>query len=1094
MKQDEAELRLLDDLPVGAEGDSFQHSLYADMLAAVFRSGKPGRCVGFFGKWGQGKSSVVRQMEEKLAGQTTVITFNAWKSSGASIRRQLLLYVIRTIDVDKYKQLKEFVGVDVLRKLLLSEKDEETQVRAERRTAVRKTLSDFCLWVRVSPLLAIALLLLLLGSALVGVAIANGSQTILSIALVVLFPAGGSLALYVRKSVHLRYLGHLTIGEALSESQRIRYPEQFEELFITHVSKYCRSHGDLIVVIDDLDRCDASTVAEALAAIRQFTPDELHKAGKEAEKHFRCQFLVPCDEQQVVLALETAGHDAGRHGARTHDYESKELLRKFFDVTIRMYEMHQDDLLDYAAGLAESIDLDPQEGRDIVALVRPEDPRLVKQLLNALVLSHERIRRAHECVALPNPDELPSLENTERLLVVLRETTPRIYRKLEANPVFLSTDSWLDAIQEEDKVLVDEVARTRRFLRAAGRVSAETAEILIHGKLPRTLHDIPSAGGRLIRSVRQYDQQLFDEVLSDLLETEATSAYTWLRHEAKRIRESTAIDLRQLLTLFLCSQQASREANNISSCVEIALQSDSHLAEALADHPDLSKIEVVLRKLSPHITSKVFTVILNNFIASEGESDAELSFLLSVCNKLGDLEAVRFRTWIEQGTADVRESRKFVTRVTEFMPPDATICYGFAPAAAAAVAVHLRDWESQDSQDAPTPEACTNFILALAGDGENACRCIERILPITDLSVDPSAKEKQDVRIAAAWSMVSEFLDRVSDKCVESAYDKVEQLHDQGRFPASSVHEALKHFGHNVFRISEEQQSHLAQQLVSRFSRQDPHSGELLDDLGSPPGNEMERSGWHKITAEAGASYVSSLSRTQALAPREEAILRRMHNLRWPVDESAEQLLVRKLQAADTNINKWLDVLQPLLGNRKRRVKEKVLDCLAKGHNTGAAMTVGLKVMWHLRVDKDSAEGLAEYFTSAIAPLAQMMNNWNAIREKPGIGNVVELMQSILVKRKPDLRRDECGLRVVAGEFDHLDTASKRSFLNSTVWELLHSPNISIRQRGYEVAKLASQTSRELQNELQDSRYRRQYHVPQGHEPHIEAILNKPLI
>jgi len=76
MSRDEGELRLLDDLPVGAEDDSFQHSLYADMLAAVFRSGKPGRCVGFFGKWGQGKSSVVRLLEEKLSDSTKVITFN----------------------------------------------------------------------------------------------------------------------------------------------------------------------------------------------------------------------------------------------------------------------------------------------------------------------------------------------------------------------------------------------------------------------------------------------------------------------------------------------------------------------------------------------------------------------------------------------------------------------------------------------------------------------------------------------------------------------------------------------------------------------------------------------------------------------------------------------------------------------------------------------------------------------------------------------------------------------------------------------------------------------------------------------------------
>jgi len=1092
MSQDEAKLKLLDDLPVGLEGDSFQHSLYADMLAAVFRSGKPGQCVGFFGKWGQGKSSVVRLLEEKLSDPTKLITFNAWKSSGDSIRRQLLLQVLTEIDPNKAKQFKKFAGIELLKGLL---EDEDVRKRGKKRDATQKIAKNLWLWVRLAPLLVGSVLLLALGLFSV-IASLIGSQDSrsywLTIALGLLFPAGGFLALYVGKTVKMKYLGYLSLGEPISESHRIKYPEQFKQLFIDAVSDYCKTGKRILVVVDDLDRCDATTVAEALAAIRQFTPDEISLSGI-SPSDFHCQFLIPCDELQVVLALESAGHDAGPEGARFHDYQSEELLRKFFDVTLRMNEIHQDDFLEYAANLAEDIDLDQQEAREITALVNPQDPRLVKQLLNALVLSHDRIRRAQECAALPALDELPDIERTERLLVVLREIAPKAYEGISENPSLLDDRSAFMSMFVNDMSSKKKAERAWRIRSAAGRVSTETTEILIHGKLPMILHGIRRPGS-LIRSVRRYDQQLFDEVLSELEQTESIKARQWLSQETKRIRESTAIGLRQLLTLFLCSQQASREANNISSCVEIALQSDSHLAEALADHPNLSELEVVLRKLSPQITSNIFTVILKNFLVSEGESDAELSFLLSACNKLGDLEAVRFRTWIEQGTADVRESSEFVTRVTKFMPPNAAICYGFAPAAAVAVAAHLRDWESLDSHDAPTAEACTNFILAFAGDGEDACRCIERILPISDLSVDPLAKEKQDVRIAAAWSMVSELLDRVSDKCVESAYDKVEQLHDQGRFPASSVHEALKHFGHNVLRISKEQQSHLAQQLVYRFSRKDPHAGELLDVLGSPPSNEVARSSWHKITAEAGASYVSSLSRPPALAPQDEAILRRMHKLRWPAEESAEQLLVRKLQATDSNINNWLDVLQPLLGNRKRRIKEKVLDCLARGHNTGAAMIVGLKVVWHSKIDKDSAEGLAGYFTSANAPLAQMTNNWTAIREKPGIGNVVEFMQSILAKREPDLHRYEFGLRVVAREFDYLDEKGKRTFLNSTVWELLHSPNISIRQKGYEVAKLASQTSKQLQSELQDDGYRRQYQVPPGYESHIEAILNKPLI
>lgn len=138
-------LRLLDDQPVGLEQDRFHHQLYAEILSDVFRAGKPGLCVGFFGKWGKGKSTVVTLLREHLKGAAEVVTFNAWKASGDSIRRQLLLHVLAKIAPDKASELKRFVGVEVVESLLLTDQEQKDQ----RASARLKTALDWKLWLKV---------------------------------------------------------------------------------------------------------------------------------------------------------------------------------------------------------------------------------------------------------------------------------------------------------------------------------------------------------------------------------------------------------------------------------------------------------------------------------------------------------------------------------------------------------------------------------------------------------------------------------------------------------------------------------------------------------------------------------------------------------------------------------------------------------------------------------------------------------------------------------------------------------------------------------------------------------------------------------
>lgn len=1108
MSQDDAKLRLLDDLPVGVEGDSFQHGLYADMLAAVFRSGKPGRCVGFFGKWGQGKSSVVKQLEEKLAGQTTVITFNAWKSSGDSIRRQLLLHVIKMIDPSKYTELKKFVGVDVLRKLLLSEEEEKKLAKEERGAATRKTLSDLWLWARMSPLLAISLSLLLLGLALVWTSIGTNSQVLLSIALGVLFPAGLSLALYVRKCVHLRYLGHLTIGEAVSESQRIRYPEQFEELFIEHVSKYCHSHGDVVVVIDDLDRCDAHTVAEALAAIRQFTPDAVRRAGEEG-RHFRCQFLVPCDEQQVILALATAGHDPGSRGARVHDYESKELLRKFFDVTLRMHEMYQDDFLGYAGDLAKDIDLDPQEAREIVALVGPRDPRLVKQLLNALCLSHDRLERQRQSGALPSPDELPDSEHTERLLVALRETVPRMYsrivadssiledrdslawRRIAADPP-LSDDADSARLNETTEAATkEEVDRTRRILAAAGRVSAATAEILIHGKLPKLLHGVVG-GGNLARSLRPpYDQQGFCEALSNLDPTERSNVQQWLTQEARRISKQTATGLRQIMSLFLQYPKNTLDEDFILPCIEGALEAGVFRQEALTDHPHLDSLLPLFPRIDSRIASWIHVSLVEGFLAAEGESDSELQFLLTTCRTMPMTSHGRFRTWLVEGIKAEKGAEEFVSRISRLLPEDRSLCYGFAPEGAVAAAGKA-EWEHTDVE-AKHPRQ--DVIMTLLGDSpEHAAECLDRILdrggPLATVRPISSA----NAGFESAWVTVGQLLSLATDSAVQTAFTRILPWL---RLPLQQgSRRVLEAVGKNVLRLDDNQFGQLAQFITGSLAQR-PQEIWLVKLVGEAPDSAGLAESWKKLAGVVFNRYADYLVDVSNLNAHVKAILVEVQGLQWPVSGRAERLLSRKLQAPSglQQFQLWLDALAPLVraGGKHDTIRMKILEVVEKKRESvDKALAAGLAIPWAKEIDVESATSVGRLFIGQQSSLIRYEDFWHSLREKKGAGRVLDTMADALPEETATLKSFGNALNMIAKDFDLLNAKHKRSFLDKTLLSLISTLETTARQMGIDLCVRVPRTTAALRRQL--TLLIKEGSLSPEQEEAISEVVEKPLL
>ncbi|WP_281196153.1 P-loop NTPase fold protein, partial [Halorubrum sp. F4] len=87
----------LTDEPIESdEEDAFQHTEYVDALERILGSVEAPWHIGIFGKWGSGKTSIIRLLfnrieEQDTNGETVCIEFDAWKHADDSVRTELLL-------------------------------------------------------------------------------------------------------------------------------------------------------------------------------------------------------------------------------------------------------------------------------------------------------------------------------------------------------------------------------------------------------------------------------------------------------------------------------------------------------------------------------------------------------------------------------------------------------------------------------------------------------------------------------------------------------------------------------------------------------------------------------------------------------------------------------------------------------------------------------------------------------------------------------------------------------------------------------------------------------------------------------------------
>ena len=416
---------------------------YADLLIKSVKDAPNGEpyTIGLFGEWGSGKSSVIKTMTDSINAdpelkKVKVVTYDAWKYAGDSFRRMFLYELRNALGMGESPLMQRFYVNET----------HETKIK----TSVNwKKVGIVVAFVSLS-VIAVWIIDTLLGKE---VAIPT---TIALIAL--LFSLYSFIFDQLKVSVNKPLLFAPEQFEACYKEMvgcATKWDRNKESAlkWITlglHHEQYLR----LVIVVDNIDRCQADKAYTLLTDIKNFLC-----------KEFDVIFIVPVDIEALRKHIIKSSSDH-------QSLEADEFLRKFFNTSVWMKPYQNDEMYDFAYNLSTRNGLNFKP--DTISLVANEfatNPRRIIQLYNNLQIDLAGYESAFA-------------EEHQTLIckiLILREEFPAYYKRLLADPKLLYVDVETIRNTESSRLSDDEEAlvsnrRLMAFLLATAGVSSRYAQ------------------------------------------------------------------------------------------------------------------------------------------------------------------------------------------------------------------------------------------------------------------------------------------------------------------------------------------------------------------------------------------------------------------------------------------------------------------------------------------------------------------------------------------------------------------------------------------------------------------------------------------
>ena len=384
---------ILDDLP--SEKDALDFEPYVDTLVDVCQSASTPLTIGIFGKWGSGKTSLMKMMQKRLPGTFSGSWFNAWKyEKENAIWRVLLLQVLTTIrnaiPDDKVDDIQE---LDDLKTSLYKPVDREKvgDVKIE--------------WGKMGKGVAE-------GALQVGLAFLPGGTVIND--LLKEFRSAEKSGSALEKIISSVYRESAKI-----HIDQIEFIEQFYERFARLIDKYIvKKERRLVVFVDDLDRCLPEKAIEVLEAIKLF----VDVPG--------CIFVLGLDQDVIARGVEikySEFNQSGNDGRINNPIDGKRYLEKIIQLPFHIPPIDPGGMENFIRSL--STQWPHKECPRIFDAGLGDNPRQVKRTVNLFIMLWKLAdkRKLHETI---KPLRLAKV-------VAIQASYPELYGLLREEPRYL---------------------------------------------------------------------------------------------------------------------------------------------------------------------------------------------------------------------------------------------------------------------------------------------------------------------------------------------------------------------------------------------------------------------------------------------------------------------------------------------------------------------------------------------------------------------------------------------------------------------------------------------------------------------------------
>ena len=410
-----------DNALTGHSEDEFQHAHYVCVLKDILLKSQTPINVGLYGRWGVGKSSIVHMLHEEIERKDELKDFkyvevDAWGISGKSVRQGIL------------EEINEGLGCPYPPEEL---EDMLYNVRHVETNRLKKFYRDH--WWKIS----IGIVPLSVGLFIKLFAVSDYALSVLSAIGFAAIPA-----ILVALPKLLSTTSKKTVPSVVSTSQ-------FNKIYNAIIKK---QEQKLVVVIDNLDRCEDTVAVELLGIIQTFMVRK------------NCINILACDDEALVRHLKSAK-------SNYTDKDGNEFLSKFFQVTIRIPPFIGENLSTYADKLIRKRDVPFSPFVKVVLISGAvENPRKINQFLNIAVALYRLAKLKEDAGRLPK-DAITGHTHFLMKTIIIRHEWPGFFRALENLPNLLTdmlkkNREWLNGQIPELTISKEEFDRLQKFLNA----------------------------------------------------------------------------------------------------------------------------------------------------------------------------------------------------------------------------------------------------------------------------------------------------------------------------------------------------------------------------------------------------------------------------------------------------------------------------------------------------------------------------------------------------------------------------------------------------------------------------------------------------